>query len=57
MSENETLTLNTWFPLVTEQLRLRGLKHIYLYHPTCQGYVKARLMSFYSLSGQVVFTS
>jgi len=26
-----------WFPLATQQLRLRSLSHIFLYHPTCQG--------------------
>jgi len=37
MGDVENVSLGTWFPLATEQLRFRGLSHVYLYHPTCQG--------------------
>jgi len=48
MCEVERLALNTRFPLYTQQLRFRGLNHVYLYHPTCQGgHSPDRLSEFY----------
>jgi len=37
--QNSSITTSPlhWFPLATQQLRLRSLSHVFLYHPTCQG--------------------
>jgi len=39
-----------WFPLATQQLRLRSLSHIFLYHPTCQGGHEEAETNYYYLT-------
>jgi len=46
-SSSTTISPLHWFPLATQQLRLRSLSHIFLYHPTCQGGHKETDISYY----------
>ena len=40
-------TILDWFPLKTEQLRLRSLSEVSVYHPSCQGTDKDKVKQFY----------
>jgi len=50
MSQQQTAatpTILDWFPLATEQLRLRSLSEVSVYHPSCQGSDEDKVIQFY----------